>query len=121
MHTLNNYLVLRDGELVVAGGTPGADFQVQTNLQTLTGLLSWDLELQQAVDQPRWGRTGDGSIALESRFPAGVAQDLASRGHAVREVGPWNGSGFTQVVSSLPQGGWAVASDTRGEGLALAL
>ena len=120
VHTLNNYLALRDGELVAGGGTPGADFQVQTNLQTLTGLLSWDLDLQAAVDQPRWGRTGDGSIALENRFPAGVAEDLASRGHAVREVGPWNGSGFTQVVASLPQGGWAVSSDTRGEGLALA-
>jgi gamma-glutamyltranspeptidase/glutathione hydrolase len=121
VHTLNNFMALRDGELVAGGGTPGADYQVQTNLQTLAGVLTWGLDLQGAVDMPRWGRAGDGSLALEDRFPEQTRRELAARGHAARDVGPWNGSGFSQVIASLPQGGWAVASDVRGEGLALGI
>jgi len=120
VHTLNNFMALRDGELVIGGGTPGADFQVQTNLQTLCGVLSFDLDLQSAIDQPRWGRTHDGIIALEDRFSLETRRELAARGHMTRDVGPFNGSGFSQVVASLPQGGWATASDVRCEGLALA-
>ncbi len=120
VHTLNNFMALRDGALVIGGGTPGADFQVQTNLQTLCGALSWDLDLQAAIDQPRWGRTHDGTLAIEDRFSLETRLELAARGHMMRDVGPFNGSGFSQVLASLPQGGWAVASDVRCEGLALA-
>jgi gamma-glutamyltranspeptidase/glutathione hydrolase len=121
VHTLNNFMALRDGELVVGGGTPGADYQVQTNLQTLANILTWGMDLQSAIDMPRWGRAHDGSLALEDRFPEQTRREIAARGHNSHDVGPWNGSGFSQVIASLPQGGWAVASDVRGEGLALAV
>jgi gamma-glutamyltranspeptidase/glutathione hydrolase len=121
VHTLNNFMALRDGQLLVGGGTPGADYQVQTNLQTIAGVLSWGLDLQSAIDMPRWGRAGDGRLALEDRFPEATRREVLARGHMAHDAGPWNGSGFSQVVASLPQGGWAVASDVRGEGLALAI
>jgi gamma-glutamyltranspeptidase/glutathione hydrolase len=121
VHTLNNFLVLQDGRLVVGGGTPGADFQVQTNLQVIAGVLDWDLDLQAAVDSPRWATATGGRLNLESRTSPASRAGLASRGHSVNVTGPWGARAASQLVSRLHGGGWAVASDLRGEGLALAL
>jgi len=122
VHTLNNFLVVRDGRLVVGGGTPGGDFQVQTNLQTIAGVLDWGLDLQAAIDAPRWATLPDGRLAMESRFAASVVRELESRGHSVVRTAAWDGTlARSQVIASRPEGGWAVASDSRGEGVALAV
>jgi gamma-glutamyltranspeptidase/glutathione hydrolase len=121
VHTLNNFLVVKDGRLVIGGGTPGADGQPQTNLQVIAGVLDWGLDLQAAVDTPRWILARDGHLTLENRAAPGVAEEPQARGHDVNVVGPWSARAASQVISSLDDGGWAVASDLRGEGLALAL
>ncbi len=121
VHTLNNFLVVRDGELVVGGGTPGANFQVQCNLQTVAGAVDWRFDLHSAINAPRWAVQNDGAVAIESRFPIEMIDELASRGHRVRRVSAWETAiSRSQVIASIPDGGWAVSSDLRGEGLALA-
>ncbi len=120
VHTLNNFLVVKDGRLVVGGGTPGADFQVQTNLQVIAGVLDWGLDLQAAVDTPRWATSTGGRLSVESRLSPAIREDLSSRGHQMQVAGPWGVRACSQVISSL-DAGWAVASDLRGEGLALAV
>lgn len=119
MHTLNTFMALRDGRLVVGGGTPGADFQVQANLQTLVGVLDWELDLQAAADMPRWGVFSDGALGLEGRFATAVFDDLAARGQSIQRLEDWSQLSRTQLIASAPDGGWAVASDLRGEGVAL--
>ena len=122
VHTLNTFLVVRDGQLLVGGGTPGGDFQVQTNLQTILGVLDWGLDLQSAIDAPRWVGLANGRIAMERRFPPAVADELRARGHIVQLAAAWEGTmARSQVIASRAEGGWAVASDLRGEGVALAL
>jgi gamma-glutamyltranspeptidase/glutathione hydrolase len=121
VHTLNNFLVVKDGHLVVGGGTPGADFQVQTNLQVITAVVDGCMDLQAAVDLPRWATSTGGRLSIESRAPDGLRVDLASRGHQLNVTGPWGVRACSQVIASLDDHGWAVASDLRGEGLALAL
>ena len=121
VHTLNNFLVVRDGELVIGGGTPGADFQVQCNLQTIVAAVDWRLDAHSAISAPRWGVQQDGAVAMESRFPDALSRDLEARGHRVRRVGPWETAiARSSVLSSLAPTGWAAASDLRSEGLALA-
>jgi gamma-glutamyltranspeptidase/glutathione hydrolase len=121
VHTLNTFLAIRDGELVVGGGTPGGDYQVQSNIQSIVGVLNWGLDLQSATDMPRWVLV-NGNLAMESRFPRDVMDDLASRGHNVGPIAAWDGNiARSQLVASVAGGGWAVASDLRGEGVALAL
>ncbi len=120
VHTLNNFLCVRDGRLLAGGGTPGADFQVQCNLQTIAGVVDWQLDLHSAINAPRWVVTADGRLAMESRFPNESTAELERRGHRVLRCGPWELS-RSQVVASLPDRGWAVASDLRSEGLALAI
>jgi len=119
MHTLNTYMVARDGRPVVVGNTPGADYQVQTNLQVLTGILDYGLDPQAAVDAPRWGDTA-GGLQLEPGFDAGVRAELAARGHAVRDIGrETSPTGRAQCIVIDPASGAFIGgSDTRGEGVA---
>jgi gamma-glutamyltranspeptidase/glutathione hydrolase len=119
VHTLNNFLCVRGDRLIVGGGTPGADFQVQCNLQVVAGVVDWQLDLNSSIHTPRWVITADGRLAVESRFPNETLAALDQRGHRLLRCGPWELS-RNQVVASLPERGWAVASDLRSEGLALA-
>ncbi|MGE0059289.1 MAG: gamma-glutamyltransferase family protein [Dehalococcoidia bacterium] len=120
MHTLNTFMAMKGEEMVCGGGSPGGDFQVQTNLQTLTNVVDFSMELQTAVDTPRWVTLGRGELVMESRYPAAVIEELRSRGHDVHVTAAWDPTlQKTQVMATLPGGGWAFASDLRGEGLAL--
>ncbi len=121
IHTLNNFLCVRDGELVLGGGTPGADFQVQTNLQVISAVIDHGFDLATAVDSPRWATQSGGRLNLESRIGDDVAAELARRGHVIQNAGAWGVRACSQVIASLAGGGWAMASDLRGEGLALGL
>ena len=121
VHTLNNFLVLRDGQLVIGGATPGADYQVQCNLQTIVAAVDWRLDAHSAISAPRWGIQANGTVAMESRFPEALSSELTARGHRVQRVGPWDTAiARSSVLSSLAPSGWAAAADLRSEGLALA-
>lgn len=121
VHTLNTFMALRGDELVCGGGTPGGDYQVQSNVQTLVARLNWGFDLQSAIDMPRWVLI-NGHLAMESRFSPALRDELASRGHSVTALAAWDGNiARSQLVASNPGGGWAVASDLRGEGVALAI
>ena len=120
VHTLNNFIVATDGGIVVAGGTPGADFQVQTNLQVIAGVVDWGLDLQASVDSPRWATSSGGRLSVETRGSEAMLAALRDRGHVAESAGPWGVRACSQVLATLERGGWAAASDLRGEGLALA-
>jgi gamma-glutamyltranspeptidase len=59
---------------------------------------------------------------MESRFPEATLADLESRGHKVLRLAQWDGGiARSQVIAGTAGGGWAVASDLRGDGVALAV
>jgi gamma-glutamyltranspeptidase/glutathione hydrolase len=129
MHTLMPGMVLRDGLPWLAFGTRGADGQPQTGLQLLNGLLDFGLDLQSAMEAPRWahgapgGRYPASALVLEGRFSAEAAEDLAARGHevmladAVDQV-----MGTVQTIQvDQSRGCYIAATDPRGDGVALAL
>jgi len=119
MHTLNTYMVFRDGKPYMIGNTPGGDFQVQTNLQVLTSVLDFALDPQAAVDAPRWGDTPDG-LLVEEQMPRETVDELVRRGHDVKPVNRYtNGTGRPQAIVIDPESGALIgASDSRGEGAA---
>ena len=63
---MNPVMVLQDGRLRLLCGTPGADTQVQTNLQLVTAILDFGLDVQEAVEAPRWRHCQNGT---ESTWP----------------------------------------------------
>ena len=98
MHTLNCFAIAKDGEMLVVGGTPGGDQQPQWNMQIISNLIDHDMDVQQAVEAPRW-QSSPGTdpinlgnpfeVRIESRVSDEVLDDLRGRGHTVRTVGPY--------------------------------
>jgi gamma-glutamyltranspeptidase / glutathione hydrolase len=120
MHTLNTYLVFRDGQPYIVGNTPGGDYQVQTNFQVLTGIIDHGLDPQAAIDSPRWGDTA-GSLLVEEEMPLATQEELARRGHAVRSVPRVTAPmGRAQaIVIDSESSAMIAGSDSRGEGSAV--
>ena len=120
MHTLNTYMVFRDGRPAIVGGTPGGDVQVQTNLQVLTGLIDFGRDPQQAAEDPRWQRGEGLAVGLETRAPSATQEGLRTRGHQVARLGPYSQGGRVQVVTISEDGVLTAGSDPRCDGCALA-
>jgi gamma-glutamyltranspeptidase/glutathione hydrolase len=122
--TLSPGLVLRDGGGGFAFGTPGGDQQDQWTLPFLLHHLLWGLDLQAAIDAPGWHSTHVPSsfhprtstrlgVEAESRLGAAVLTDLARRGHAVRDAGPW-ALGRVSAAGVRPDGLLHAAANPRG-------
>jgi gamma-glutamyltranspeptidase/glutathione hydrolase len=127
MHTLNCYLVARDGRPWLIGGTPGGDQQPQWNVQAITNVVDFGMDVQRAIEAPRWysfpGTDPENVgkpfvLRMEDRFGPPVSADLQARGHRVERVGPWAAGGALQLImrdGSTLMGG----SDPRAGGVAL--
>lgn len=121
VHTLNTWLLEREDGRVYAGGTPGADFQVQVNAQVISALVDSRLDPQTAIDAPKWVLSGPGELTAEARLPNETLVELEGRGHHVRRVAAWDALLCrSQMVVRDPSGALMAASDFRGEGCALA-
>ena len=131
MHTLNAYMLFRNGEPWVIGGTPGGDQQAQWNVQAITAIVDHAMPLQEVVDAPRWysfpgtdpanlGRPP--VLKVDQRIPEAVRQSLASLGHEVEALAPWAGGGAIQLIQyDRKRGVLRGASDSRPGGAALGL
>lgn len=119
VHTLNTYVVHRAGEPVLIGNTPGAHWQVQTNIQILTNVLDFGMDLQSAIDAPRFTvgdqlEAGDPTVRLEARVGAATMAELSALGHAVEPIGPWESGGTVQLIGREPASGlYRGATDSR--------
>jgi gamma-glutamyltranspeptidase/glutathione hydrolase len=119
VHSLNCWMLLRNGKPVVLGGSPGADVQVQTNLQLITGLIDFSRSPQQAAEDPRWTRGEERSVSIESRVGKCALEGLQTRGHQVTTVGPWGHNGRVQLIQIEENGILTAGSDPRCDGCAL--
>lgn len=123
LHTLIPSMAFRNGRPAMVFGTMGGDGQAQTHLQVYTATARFGLNIQQALEMPRWihGATDDQEILLmENRFPTETIRALQQRGHIVQEGDSWLSTmGYAQGIifdqtTGVMQGG----SDPRAEGIA---
>lgn len=131
MHTLNCYLVTRDQQPVIIGGTPGGDFQPQCGLQILTNLIDFGMTPQAAVEAPRWwsfpgtdpaSLETEMELRLEAEVPDSTARDLQAMGHRIARRQPGVYDGKVQLIVRDPQRGVLMgASDPRGDGQAVGI
>ena len=92
MHTLNAYMVMRDGRPYLIGGTPGGDRQIAWNAQVITNVLDHSMSAQEAVEAPRWASTPSTDphsvddpfvLELEGGMSEPDIESLRARGHEV--------------------------------------
>ena len=108
-HTMNAPMVFKDDKLWAVEGTPGADNQVQVNLQVLTSMMDLGADPQSALEAPRWTSSqqgqganwpheGDGSLTIEPGFGEDVLAGLERLGHRLNRVGPLEGPCSVQAI-----------------------
>ena len=127
-HTLNAWIATNlDGSLRYVSGTPGANIQVQTNLQIIVNMADLGMNVQEAVEAPRWQHLSDqgesgfdearfGTLFLEERIPMQIVEKLKERGHIVSILPPWGHGSSVQLLEVLANGTYAIGSDPRSEG-----
>jgi gamma-glutamyltranspeptidase / glutathione hydrolase len=127
-HTLNAFTAVNpDGTLFLVGGTPGANIQVQTNLQLIVNVVDLKMNVQEATEAPRWQHlnapgqssdeeTGTGVLEIENRVSTSVLDQLRVKGHDVKPLAAWSHGSSVQLMQVLPNGTFAFGSDPRCEG-----
>jgi gamma-glutamyltranspeptidase/glutathione hydrolase len=117
-------IVEREGSPFLVFNTPGGDMQAQALVQVFLNLTVFGMDLQDAIDAPRFRSYSfpdsfaphalrPGSIALESELFRAVSMDLEQRGYEVEDGGSWNND-FSAVGAILyHQGGLVAGSDPR--------
>ena len=131
-HTMNPVMVLGPSAgLVLVCGTPGADTQVQTNLQVITHVLDFGMTVAEAVEAPRWRHMQDpmestiphtcpDELQLEGRFAEGVREGLSARGHTLNVLDDWDGPGNEMMIQVEPDTGALFGgADPRRDGYAI--
>jgi gamma-glutamyltranspeptidase / glutathione hydrolase len=99
LHTLCCSVVLQGRRLALAYATPGGHAQTQTLVQILNNLVVFGMDVQEAVEAPRFTHE-PGRLLVEARVPTAVRSALGRRGHPVGALPGW---------SSLVGGAAAVA------------
>jgi gamma-glutamyltranspeptidase / glutathione hydrolase len=123
--TLSPTLVLRDGEPVLACGTPGGDQQDQWQLCFLLAHLVAGLDLQAAIDAPAWHTTSfpssfaprkavPGGVVVEDRVGPEVVAELRRRGHRVAVSAGWSLGRLSAVARDPATGVLSAAANARG-------
>ena len=117
-------MLLRGGRHVMSIGTPGAEMQTQANIQVLLNHLVFGMEIQRAIDAPRFRclswpdsfsphDSEPGVLELEATLYDSIAPDLEGLGYEVRRWPDWDNH-FSAVGAVMRAGGALLAgSDPR--------
>ena len=122
-HTLAPAMLCKNGQPLVAFGVMGGNLQAQAHVQVVSSLIDHGLNVQEALDRPRFHVLDDGSVALERACGEDLARDLGARGHVVHDelaAIPHGGFGGGQAIMIDAETGtyWG-GSDSRKDGCAI--
>ncbi|HYW49687.1 MAG TPA: gamma-glutamyltransferase, partial [Gemmatimonadaceae bacterium] len=95
----------------------GGGVQAQGHVQFLLNHFVFGMDLQQAIDAPRFRHYNGLRVALEPALGDAVRAGLASMGHVMIEQ-PAAAFGGAQAIIRLPKG-YAAGSDPRKDGMAV--
>jgi len=98
--TMGPALAIRQGDMFMPFGTPGADVQLQTMLQVFFNIVLFDMDPQSAVEAPRFASYSfpnsfsphvsyPGRLNLEGRIPMEVGESLTRLDHKVEWWPEW--------------------------------
>ena len=117
LHTIIPALAFRDGRCDLAFGVMGAHYQPMGHVQVVTNLVDYGMDLQTAIDCPRFFFVGETSV-VERGVPQATIEGLEARGHhVVLAPSPWGGAQAIRI--DWPRGVLIGGSDPRKDGCAL--
>lgn len=125
LHTLSPLMVFKDGKPFLVFGTMGGDGQPQTHLQVITNIIDFNMNIQDAIEAPRWRsdhQKGLYILHMENRTGKNAQEELKKRGHTVNAQGKWEHlMGHAQgIIINQKTGVLTGGADPRGDGTAIA-
>ena len=122
--TLQSTLVMKDGQPFMITGSPGGDDQIMRTMQTLLNVIDFGMNVQEAIEAPRWSTTAfpassgeftmrPGTLSVESRVPAAVLEALKAKGHRLTVAGPWTHGSNAAISIDLTTGILKAGADPR--------
>jgi len=98
-------------------GLMGGGMQAQGHVQFLLNYFVFGMDLQAAIDAPRFRHLDGRRVALEAPITDAVRKRLTAMGHVLVEQPP-GAFGGAQAIVRLPKG-YAAGSDPRKDGMAV--
>ena len=120
-HTLSPAMVFKDKAPWLALGTPGGIGQTQFLAQILSNLIDFRMDIQQAIEAPRWQAKGKETVEIEKRFPRETQLHLEQAGYKVKITEPWDFrmGGAEGILLDRNTGVFQAGADPRRDGYAV--
>jgi gamma-glutamyltranspeptidase / glutathione hydrolase len=117
MHTIIPALTMRQGRCDMSFGVMGAHYQPMGHVQIVTNMLDYGMDVQQAIDSPRFFFEGELTL-VENGTPAATVEGLRQRDHKVEfAAAPWGGAQTIKI--DWDRGVLIGGSEPRKDGCAL--
>ena len=128
---LNNspIIVLKEGKLVLALGTPGGETIGQTQFQVLLNILEFGMDIQEAIEAPRFRLYAEPnfykpgsrvSMRLEDSLSIETIDRLKAMGHGIELIPPFTGGSSMQgILINAEYGTMTAGADPRRTGYAI--
>ncbi len=122
-HTLNPGMVFEGDRLALLLATPGGSGQTITLTQVLTNMIDLGLELDAAIEAPRWSMDLKGNFTLEQQFGQDMVRRLAAVGIEAGVAAPEQRFffGSAECVARGDDGTLTAVADFRREAAAAAI
>jgi gamma-glutamyltranspeptidase/glutathione hydrolase len=122
-HTIIPAMIMQDGRPWVCYGVMGGDMQAQGHIQVALNLIDFDMNVQEAIEAPRYRILGGRWVRLEQAIAADVRHELTAMGHELEPPhalppGPQYGGGQAILIDHV-QGVLQGGSDARKDGCAI--
>jgi len=132
--TPNPAMLVTEAGGVMPFGTPGGDVQIQAMLQVLLNVMHFGMDPQSAIEAPRVASYSfpssfapfeyfPGRLAMEGRIDQATRDELAARGHEIRDWPDWTWlAGSVEAILTDPATGLIGAgADPRRPAYAMAI
>jgi gamma-glutamyltranspeptidase/glutathione hydrolase len=117
MHTIIPALAMKNGRCDMSFGVMGAHYQPMGHVQIMLNMLDYGMDVQQAIDCPRFFWEGE-TVEVETGTPAATIDGLRARGHDVVLCDqPWGGAQTIRI--DWDRGVLIAGSEPRKDGCAL--
>ena len=125
------FIILKDGQPFMTLGTPGGDSQPQSNLQVFSNMVDFGMNVQEAVEAPRFcgysfpqspwpHRDYPNRLEIEGRVSQALVDALDDLGHQVEVAEPLGiRNGFAPIIVDAESGVYHGGADPRKESVML--
>jgi gamma-glutamyltranspeptidase / glutathione hydrolase len=118
-HTIIPAMVFKGGKLFMSFGVMGGAIQPQGHVQVLTNLIDMGMNLQQAIEAPRFRYVDGNRVIFEEAMTEPIINSLIARGHQRTTVAGASMGGGQAIMIDPANGTLMGASDPRKDGMAL--